>query len=386
MSIADPRPEPDRWQTAYTAALAHPADTLPFMPQPRSFRGQVVTQAVRLRRGGSRLRLLLSNQFGDQPLVIDAVTAATPGAAGVPVPLAGQPGWVIPPGAVRASDPFPSPAAAGDELTVRCRVGGQAGPGAYLHSAQRTGSATAPSPDSAPAGAASFPSLYWITRVLTDAPADGPVIVAFGDSVTRGDGTSLDADQRYPDHLQASLEEAGHPGAAVLNAGIGGNRVARPRVGPSMTERFDRDVLAVADATHVVIMGGVNDIGLPGLLGEPPATAAEIAGALLGLARRASGRGLRPVLGTVTPILGRYAHLSAPGNEVIRQEVNRAVRVQRDWPVADFAAAVADPADPGRLAAALDSGDGVHPNDAGARALAAAAAQALGIPASAGRY
>jgi lysophospholipase L1-like esterase len=220
-------------------------------------------------------------------------------------------------------------------------------------------------------GSRSFTSLYWIARVLTDAAADGPVIVAFGDSITRGDGTTIDGEQRYPDHLQARLPAAGLGGAVVLNAGLGANRLLRPRVGPPMTERFARDVLGIAEATHVIIMGGLNDIGLPAVPGGPRPTAAEITSALFGLVRRASQRGIQPVLGTLTQILAsRYDAFRADGNEEIRQAVNHAIIAQDEWPVADFAAALADPDDPGRMAAAFDSGDGVHPADAGARALA----------------
>ena len=111
---------------------------------------------------------------------------------------------------------------------------------------------------------------------------------------------------------------------------------------------------------------------MPGLLGEPRPGAREIIDGLFSLARRAAKRGLQPVLGTLTPVMGRYAFLSAAGNEDIRQAVNQAILAQRDWPVADFAAALADSADPARIAAAFDSGDGVHPGDAGASALAGA--------------
>ena len=354
------------WTTAYAAALADPADTLPFMPQPQTFRGQTIRQVVRLRRGGTRLRLALSNEFGHAPLVIDEVTvgAARGGPASTAL-LGGNARWEIPPGQVAASDPVPLPAAAGDEVAVSCYVAGTAEPGAYLHSAQRTGH-VAP-------GNQSFSSLYWITRVLTDAPASGPVIVAFGDSITRGDGTTVDGEQGYPDHLQARLLAAGLPGAVVLNAGLGANRLLLPRVGAAMTDRFDRDVLGVAEATHVIIMGGLNDLGLPALLGGTRPTADEVIDGLFGLARRAAGRGIEPVLGTITPFLAsRYDFFLSDGNESVRQAVNRAIMTQRDWPVADFAAALADQDDPGRIAAAYDSGDGVHPSDAGARALAAA--------------
>lgn len=369
----------DTWTTAYAAALADPADTLPFMPQPQSFRGQTVRQVVRLRRGGTRLRLTLSNEFGHAPLVIDEVTvSAARGGPARTAALGGSVRWEIPPGAVAVSDPVPLPTAAGDEVAVACYAAGTAGPGAYLHSAQRSGHA-APGNQAGRGqldgldGAQSFSSLYWITRVLVDAPAVGPVIVALGDSITRGDGTTVDGEQRYPDHLQARLLAAGLGGAVVLNSGLGANRLLRPRVGPAMKDRFDRDVLGVAEATHVIILGGLNDLGLPALLGGPRPTADQLIDGLLGLAGRAAKRGIQPVLGTMTPFLAsRYDFFGADGNENIRQSVNHAVMTQRDWPVADFAAALADPNAPGRIAAAYDSGDGVHPSDAGARALAAA--------------
>lgn len=340
------------WTTAYLAALGDPGGTPPFMPQPRSFSAQAVRQAVRLRRGGGALRLTLSNEFGRTPLVIDEVTVAS----GVPVPYRGGARWEIPPGETATSDPVPLATAAGDELLVSCFVSGSAEPAAYLHSAQRTGEILP--------GTERFTSLYWISRVRTDAPATGPVVVALGDSITRGDATSADRDQRYPDHLQRRLLAAGIEGAAVLNAGIGGNRLLGPLFGPTMTERFARDVLGVPEVTHVLIMGGLNDLAM----GSP---ADDITAALFALARRTREHGARPILGTLTPIMGSaHEMFRGDGRESVRQAVNQAIIGQRDWPVADFAAALADPDDPTRLAAAFDSGDGVHPGDAGARALA----------------
>jgi lysophospholipase L1-like esterase len=380
------------WTTAYQAALADPADTLPFMPQPRAFRGQTIRQVVRLRRGAGRLRLVLSNEFGAAPLEFDEVTVAGAqrGGQARPALLGGRVRWRIPPGAAMASDPVELSVEARGEVAVSCYAAGHAWPGAFLHSAQHTGQAAPGNQAAADGGAEleeaqSFPSLYWISGVLAGAPADGPVIITLGDSVTRGDGTTVDAGQRYPDHLQARLDAAGRPGGVVLNAGIGGNRLLRPRVGPSMARRLARDVLGVPEATHVIIMGGINDLGLPGLLGERRPAAQEIIDGLFGLARRASDGGVQPVLGTITPILGRYDFLRSGGNEDIRQRVNRAILEQDQWPAVDFATALAEPADPGRLAAAYDSGDGVHPGDAGARALADAVDLSVFDPAGASR-
>jgi len=364
----------DAWSTAYLAALSGPDDTPPFLPSSRTFSSQTVRQVVRLRRGGTAVRLVLSNEFGRVPLVIDEVTVSDPGGRFVtPAPRDSDARWQIPAGATATSDPIPVPIAAGDELVVSCFVADPTGSAAYLHSAQRTG-------EVAPgnqlhrrhlADAERFASLYWISRVLVDTPPTGPVIVALGDSITRGDGTTIDAEQRYPDHLQRRLSVAGFDGAAVLNAGLGGNGLLVGPVGPAMVDRFTRDVLGVADATHVLIMGGLNDIAGRLPAGGRPLAAADLVEGLFGLARRARQHGIQPVLGTITPCAGSsYESFRADGVDDMRRAVNEALAAQRDWPVVNFAAAVADENDPRRLAAPFDSGDGVHPGDAGHRALA----------------
>jgi lysophospholipase L1-like esterase len=389
------------WGTAYLAALASADDALPFFPPPRRFAGQTVRQRVRLRRAGRAGRLALSNEFGRDPLVIDAVLVGNGDLTSTtPALRRGAGKWEIPAGATAISDPIRLPmtmraataegaavdgaaaeheaadgAAADGELVVDCFVSGTAEAATFLHSAQQTGEVAPGDQLGRPrlADSERFTALYWIARVLTDRPASGPVVVTLGDSITRGDGTTIDLDQRYPDHLQRRLVGAGIGDAVVLNAGIGGNRLLRAVVGPSMTDRFDRDVLGAGQATHVLILAGTNDIALPAMLGETRPAAGDIIDGLRGLARRADRGGVRPVLGTITPFGGSSIDaFGADGNEDVRLAVNAAITAQTDWPVADFAAALADPDDPGRLAAAFDSGDGVHPGDAGARALAAA--------------
>jgi lysophospholipase L1-like esterase len=366
------------WTTAYLAALANPEETPAFIPQPRAFTAVTVRQAVRLRRGGGQLRLVLSNQFGRAPLVIDQVVLGLGDRGSVLLALCqDRARWEIPPAGTATSDPVTLSTQAGDELVITCFVAGHAAPAAFLHSAQRTGQAAPGNQldEARLVNAEAFTSLYWIARVLVDERASGPVIVAFGDSITRGDGTSVDRDQRYPDHLQRRLLDPGNDRAVVLNAGIGANRLLRRGVGPSMTDRFVRDVLGVAEATHVLIMGGVNDIALPFMLGEQRPTANEIIGGVLALAHQAQHHGIQPVLGTITPFLAsRYEAFRADGNESIRHAVNQALTTQGVWPVVDFAAALAEPGDSTRLAAVFDSGDGVHPGDDGARALANAIA------------
>jgi lysophospholipase L1-like esterase len=354
------------WSTVWLGALGEPEAPMPFVPKPRDFVDQTVRQRIRLRNGGSAVRLTLSNEYGERPLVLEEIVAN-----GRPVLLQGEKRWSIPVGELAASDPIPVTIAAGDELEISAYAGERTGLATYLHSAQRTvdiapgNQATSNSISDAEQTA----SLYWLSRAEVDQPAIGPVLIALGDSITRGDATSLDLDQRYPDHLQRRLGSD----AVVLNAGIGANRLLRRQVGPSMTSRFDRDVLSVADATHVLIMAGVNDIALPFVFGEERPTATGLVDGLLTLAKKAQERGIRPILATITPFAGSaFESFTAPGNIELRRQVNAALLTQRDWPVVDFASAVADPLEPEQLATKFDSGDGVHPSDDGARALAGA--------------
>jgi lysophospholipase L1-like esterase len=363
------------WTTAHLAALTDPTQILSVLPQSRGFAAQTVRQTVQLTRGSTAIRLVLSNEFGHVPLVIDEVAVSGDDRESVlPALHHAHRRWEIPAGATATSDPIPLPIVAGGDLVVSCYISGPTALNTYLPSAQRTG-------EVAPGNqlgnrqlidAEPFTTLYWIAQVLVDAPAKRPVIIALGDSITRGDGTTTDRQQRYPDHLQRRLQAAGLDGAVVLNAGISGNRLLQPGVGPSMTDRFARDVLGVAEATHVIIMGGLNDLAAPfGELGGERPTADELTDGLFALARRAQQHGIQPILGTITPFAGSiYESFRADGNEEIRQAVNHTVMAQRNWPAVDFASAVAEPGDPNRLAPPYDSGDGVHPADAGHHALA----------------
>lgn len=215
------------------------------------------------------------------------------------------------------------------------------------------------------------PSWYVVTGVDVAGSGALGAVVAFGDSITDGYRSSLDLDHRWPDFLAARLRHL-PPGRrlSVLDAGIGGNRVLRDggdRHGPAALSRFDRDVLAQTGVRAVIILEGVNDI-----LQRPHELAAgKIVAGLRTLADRAHRAGLRVIGGTLTPFEGWYSWDRQ--QEATRQAVNRWIRHSGVFDaVADFDAAVRNPADPHRLLPRYDSGDHLHPNDRGYAAMGAA--------------
>jgi lysophospholipase L1-like esterase len=205
----------------------------------------------------------------------------------------------------------------------------------------------------------------FLTGVEVDDASRGPVIAAFGDSITDGARSTPGANRRWPDRLAERLA-----GAAVVNAGISGNRLLgwaedRPWAGEAALARFDRDVLSIPGLTHVVILEGVNDLGRGG---ASPPSAEELILAYSQLIDRAHGHGAKAIGGTILPYEG--AGYFRPEGEAVRQAVNRWIRTSGAFDgVIDFDAAMRDPAAPGKLRADLHSGDWLHPNDAGYRVM-----------------
>jgi lysophospholipase L1-like esterase len=198
------------------------------------------------------------------------------------------------------------------------------------------------------------------------------VVVAFGDSTTDGFASTADAARRYPNLVDNRLKAAGFARTGVVNAGIGGNRWIYDFAGPSGNSRFDRDVLGVSGVTHAIIMMGLNDIGFS--VDPVPAqevSAQQIIAAIDAAVNKAKARGIKVLLGTLLPYRGA-AYFSEAG-EVKRQAVNAWIRANTSVDaVVDFEAAVRNPGDPSSMNPAYDSGDHLHPNDAGYAAMAAA--------------
>jgi lysophospholipase L1-like esterase len=344
---------------------------------------------------GSGVRVRLSNAYGTAPLTIGAVSAArSAGAARVmpgtlrPVTFGKRLSVVVPAGADVVSDPIPLIAEAGQALAVSVflpvapkvlTTHPVALQTSYL---SRSGDFTLSAGGDRFAGRiGSWPLL---TGVEVLAPQPVNAVIAVGDSITDGIGSDPDADERWSDALAGSLAAAGGSTTmAVLNAGISGNRLLDDdpgRTGASPIDRFGRDIGGVGGATDVVLHIGTNDIAAG-------RNATEIVAGLLGFTDRAKAAGKRVFLTTITPSdVGPHGTAAAVRT---RTAVNAWIRTRGGTDadgVFDFAAAVADPVQPSRLARAYDSGDGLHLSVAGYRALAGAVDQAAltGSPCLAG--
>jgi lysophospholipase L1-like esterase len=206
----------------------------------------------------------------------------------------------------------------------------------------------------------------FLTEVEVESGPAQPVIVAFGDSITDGYNSTPDANRRWPDVLAERLKGK----AAVVNGGISGNRVLTDGYvaiqGESALSRFDRDVLSIAGATHLIVLEGVNDIA-----GPAGPTAAQMIGGYRQLIARAHAHGIKVFFATILPFGGPKSHPAVPYKT--RDEINAWIRSNREADgFIDLDAAIRDPADPLTMKAEWQSGDWLHPNDAGYKVMAEA--------------
>lgn len=367
------------------AAPAGPPAPAPFM----HFNNQTLRQIVRTSIGGRRVRVVLSNAFGTTPLTIGAAhvalrdkDSAIVTASNRALTFSGRPTMTIPAGAVVFSDPVDLTVASMSDLAIDLYVPGNTSapsPLAYFGGALQTSYV---SETGNHAGTAAFPvvattpSWFLVSRVEVMAAPSVGAVVAVGDSITAGSRSTPDTNNRYPNHLARRLAELPSP-MAVLNAGIGGNRVLNEGAfgaGINVVARFDRDVLEQTGVTHVIVLEGINDIGAA--RDNPSPTAEDLIAAHKQLIERAHTRGIRIFGATLTPFEGA-AYFSQAG-EAKRQAVNQWIRSSRAYDgVIDFDEATRDPGHPARFLPQYESGDHLHPSDAGYKAMAEAIDLAL---------
>ena len=380
------------WIPAWTAS-PQPTWTRDFvlpLGLPAGLRDQTVRQVVRTGVGGSRVRVVLSNEYGSQALQIGAASIAVAGGAQGSVSGAshvltfgGQTTATVPAGAPLMSDPIAMEVAPLQRLAVSLYFP-QATPITTIH---WDGLQPAQIAAGNVTGAANIKadsvvnSRIFLSALLVDAAPGSHSVVAFGDSITDGAASTPGTDSRWPDFLARRL--AGQ-NVAVLNAGISGGRVLKNHMGPNALARFERDVLGQPGVASVVLLMGINDISWPGSTFEPkePATQAEalIAG-YRQLITRAHSRGVRIVGATLTPFEGALtmpgspvANYYSPAKDALRQRINAWIRSSGEFDaVLDFDAVVRDPQNPLRIRPAYDSGDHLHLGDAGNQAVAESA-------------
>lgn len=379
------------WLTSWaTAPMAMQGDNaLPAMPA-----GAEVTlrQSVRLSVGGDTLRVRFTNRYGTAPLRIvsaavgrAAETGAQTSTAGTERPLrfANETGVTIPAGAEYWSDPVAFNVGSRERLTVTIRAvpdGTATG-----HPGARTTSFVTSSTGAAePTKVARW---YYLSAIDVTGPG-GSTIAILGDSITDGYGVKENSDGRWTDYLAERLQA--NPATrhlAVANLGIGGNRLLLDGLGPNALARFDRDVLALSGVRHLVILIGVNDLGT---LTRDAQVSADVHRALVTrmiagyrqLVARARDAGIRVIGVPILPYgTSGYYHPDA-ANEADRQALDAWLRAPGNVDaVLDLDAALRDPRQPERMRADADSGDGLHPSDAGYRAMAEAVPLTLFAPA-----
>lgn len=333
-----------------------------------------VRMPVRTSVGGSRVRVRLSNAYAARPVTIGHATVGLrDGGSAVKRPnevrFGGERQVTIPAGGTAVSDPVGFPLPAGADLVVSFYLSGQvshitdhwwAQQTVYWTDYQAGDHAADTGGDAFTWATTSWPFLSGVDVSATG----GRAVVALGDSITDGSYSTADTNRRWPDLLSARLN-ACRPGAGVLNAGITGNRItAGTETNPSALDRLERDVLSQPGARTLILFEGINDLGGAG--------AEQIIAGMKTIASRAHQRGMRVVGATITPYKdftwGGWSEEAEARRLQVNAFVRHSGRVFDDY--ADFDRAVRDPADPQRLGEAYDSGDHLHPNDAGMKAFA----------------
>jgi len=335
--------------------------------------------------GGTRVRIRLDNDFATAPVVIGhatiAVQSSASSAVATPVTLTfdGNQEATIPAGGQIESDGVGFTVPADTNLLVSLFLPGPVELAPYHSVAQQDMYSTADQAGDQTTDVADYPvnNLFGFWTLLSGidvvSPGAAGTVVAFGDSITDGYQSTVDGNGRWPNDLaRRILGQTRYPQHGVLDEGISGNRVVTDDFngaagsgtgGIAAVLRTDRDVFAQSNVKTMIILEGINDI-------NSDTSAAQIIQGLEQIAAEAHAYGIRVVVGTITPEGGGADYTAA--REAVREDVNSFIRANGGVfdAFVDFDAAVRDPSNPTALLPAYDSGDHLHPNDAGYQAMA----------------
>ncbi|WP_405777843.1 SGNH/GDSL hydrolase family protein [Streptomyces sp. NBC_00859] len=384
------------WTAAWAASPQAPSTGFTPNWSQEGFSHQTVRQVVRVTEGGDRARIRLSNLYGTSPLVLTGATIARAGKGAAvqrgstrALTFSGRESVSVPAHGELRSDAAPIRVGRLESVTVTLYLAGTTGPATY-HSQGFTNSYRASGDRRRDSSGRPFTdttqSWYYLSGVDVSGGGARAGVVLFGDSITDGFGSTPGTDRRYPDAL---AERVGRP---VLNAGIGGNLVLNDSAwyGERATARFGRDALDQPGVSTVVVLEGVNDIGFsevsdqPTYKPSPVIGSSELIAGYRELIHAGHARGLRVIGATLLPLKGSD-HWGSHAAKV-SGEVNRWIRTSGEFDgYADFGRALADPADADRMNPVYDSGDHLHPNDAGYRLMADTVAGVLTASPATGR-
>ncbi|WP_088184393.1 SGNH/GDSL hydrolase family protein [Sphingobium sp. Z007] len=347
---------------------------------------RTLRQIVRPSVSGDRLRVRISNLAGTRPLMLAGASIARARGAAAPtidpatlmaLRFDGKPDVIVPAGADYLSDPVSLPTKALDNIAISIRYQGD--PDQTSHPGSRATSWHLPGDhltDEAMTSAAHFDHWFNLAALEVERCAPARLIVALGDSITDGKGSTTNGNDRWTDVLAERLQaDPKRRAIAIVNQGIGGNQLLDDGLGPNALARLDRDVLAQPGVSHLILLEGINDLGT--LTREAPvsieahqAHVARIIGAYRQIIARAHARGIKVIGATVMPFVGNgYYHADAQ-NEADRQAVNAWIRNPGHFDaVIDFDRVTRDPVHPDRLLPAYDDGDALHPSPKGYRAM-----------------
>jgi lysophospholipase L1-like esterase len=382
-----------QWVASWMASQQLPEPQNSFVAD--DLRDATLRQIVHLSIGGPQLRVVISNRFGTAPLHFTAVHVARPVSTASAkivegtdkaLTFSGRPEVIVPAGADYVSDPTDFSVAALSDLAITLHLDDppqqQTGhPGSratsYLVHGNQVSALDLPE-------AKKVEHWYFMASVEVAAAPRSAAIVAFGDSITDGHGATTNGNDRWPDILAKRLQA--NPATAelaVLNAGIGGNRLLLDGLGPNALARFDHDVLAPAGVRYIVVLEGVNDLGMfareqDHARAEHDAMVRRMLAAYEQMIVRAHAHRIQVIGATIMPFAGSQFYHPGPETEADRQAVNQWIRTPGHFDaVIDFDKITRDPEHADRLAVAFDSGDRLHPSAAGYEAMANAIPLAL---------
>ncbi len=375
-ACATPPSPTGAWVVTWGAApqLTEPAN----LPPSPGLPGATLRQVIHVSLGGPRIRIEFSNAFGSGPVTLAAAAVAPAGERGAikpeesrPLLFGGGPAVTIAPGGTAVSDPIDFAVRPLSDLTISIFFGDVSHdvtghPGSrttsYLQKGDFVSAASLP-------GAATTQHWYILSGVEVWSGQPAGVLAILGDSITDGRGSTTDQNRRWPDNLARRLQAHSRTaGIAVLNQGIGGNRLLHDGLGPSALSRLDRDVLNQNGVRWLIVFEGVNDIGT-GPKEARGDVAQKVIAAYEDIVRRAHARHVRVFGATITPFGGSF--YDTPAHEANRETVNQWIRTSGQFDaVIDFDAVARDPSNPTCLLPALDCGDHLHLSDRGYEVLA----------------